>query len=582
MEHSKTPQFDALLQPILDALTPHTRTCLWSGKHQYCEGDFLITTEDIEFLRMLRAPASNYCPTCRRIRRMSFMNMARLFKRPCDVPGHTEQMISILTPECPFPVYDYEYFIGDVFDPFSFGTDWHEGDSPSETLFALRKVFPMPSFLNRDPSSINSEYSNGGRNNKNLYYAMGCYTTEDVWYSGMIGKSKEIMDAADVSDSEMVYEGVCVDYLYKTSFAYYSRDCSDSMFLFDCKNCSDCFGCVNLRNKRYCIWNEQKSKEEYEAFMQSIRPLSYTYLKETKKAFWDFVKTQPINASQNVAVHNTTGTLSNHCEDAHDVTHSENAKHVRHADGALGHQDSMDLLFSGSSERVYQTINIGSRSSNVKFSVSSKFTTDSEFVFNSKNLSNCFMCFGLQNKSYCILNKQYSTEEYWPLVDKIKTDMLQRGEWGECPDMRFSPQAYNFSMAGIHYPLPPEVVRELGGFTTTEPETNVGSMATVRAEDVPDTIEGIDDSILQKAILCEETGRPFRVIPTELAFYRKRGLPLPHIHPTVRMLTNVYLAPTGRKYDAVCQNCQKPMQAIFPEEKGFISYCETCYNQSFN
>lgn len=582
MENSKTPQFDALLQPILDALVPHSRTCVWKGKHEYCEGNFEITSEDIEFLQMLRAPASNYCPTCRRMRRMVYMNMSRLFKRSCDAPGHTEQMISILTPECPFPVYDYEYFIGDTFDPSSFGTDWKEGDSPMETLLNLRKVFPMPSFLNRDPSAINSEYSNGGRDNKNLYYAMGCYGTEDVWYSCMINKSKEIMDGSDVADSEMVYDSYAVDHLYKTSFANYSRDCSDSMFLFDCKNCADCFGCVNLRNKRYCIWNEQKTKEEYVAFMQSIQPLSHSFLKETKEKFWQFVKSQPMNGSQNVAVNNTTGVLSDHCEDAHDITHCRQAKHVRHVDAALGHNDSMDLLFSGSSERLYQTINIGSRSSNVKFSVSSKFTTDSEFVFNSKNLSNCFMCFGLQNKSYCILNKQYSPEEYWPLVDKIKTDMLTRGEWGECPDMRFSAQAYNFSMAGIHYPLSPEQVTELGGFTASEPETNVGNMETIAAQDLPETITATDDSILQKGIICEQTGRPFRVIPTELAFYRKMGIPIPHLHPTIRMQEQAIMAPTGKKYEATCRSCSKDISVIFPKQSGFKFYCEECYSREYN
>ena len=578
---SKTPQFDALLDPILAALVPHTRTCVWKGIHPHCEGDFDLVAEDIEFLRMLRAPASNYCPTCRRIRRMVYMNMARLFKRRCDVPGHKEQMISILTPQCPFPVYDYEYFSGDQFDPFTFGVNWREGESPMEQLFAVRKIFPMPSFLNRDPSSVNSEYSNGGRNNKNVYYAMGCYTCEDIWYSGMIEKGKEIMDSTDVHQGDSVYDGVCAKNIYKSAFVYYSKDCSDCMFTFDCKNCSDCFGCVNLRNKRYCIWNEQKTKEEYEAFMQSITPFSHKFLVETKEKFWKFIATLPMNGSRNTSVKDVSGVLSDHCNNAHDITHCINADHVRHVDGALGHKDSMDLLFSGSSERVYQTINIGSQSSNVKFSVSSKFTTESEFVFNSKSLSNCFMCFGLQNKSYCILNKQYSPEEYWPLLDRIKTDMLRRGEWGECPDMRFSPQSYNFSMAGIHYPVTREQAEALGAFWAEDPETNVGNTPTIEAKDLPDTITDVDDSILTKAIICEETGRPFRIIATELAFYRKMKLPLPHVHPTTRRQGHFYLAPNGKKFSASCAKCGKDMESIFPKEKGYILYCVDCYQQDF-
>jgi len=157
---SKTPQFDALINPILDELVAHTRTCKWSGQHQHCEGGFEITNEDIEFLKMLRVPPPNYCPTCRRMRRMAHMNLSRLSKRPCDAPGHSESMISILSEECPFPVYDFEYFISDQFDPFSLGQVYDEETSPMKTLLDMRRGFPMPSFLNRDPSCINSDYSN--------------------------------------------------------------------------------------------------------------------------------------------------------------------------------------------------------------------------------------------------------------------------------------------------------------------------------------------------------------------------------------------------------------------------------------
>src|SRR6185369_15717386 len=127
---TKTPQFDALLDKVLEELVPHVRVCKWKGEHKHCEGEFEITDEDIKFLKMLRVPPPNFCPPCRRIRRMTFMGLSQLFKIPCDAPGHTEQMISILPPECPFPVYDYKYFISDEFDPFIFGKEYDETKSP--------------------------------------------------------------------------------------------------------------------------------------------------------------------------------------------------------------------------------------------------------------------------------------------------------------------------------------------------------------------------------------------------------------------------------------------------------------------
>src|SRR5205814_2002170 len=39
-----------------------------------------------------------------------------------------------------------------------------------------------------------------------------------------------------------------------------SNDCHFSSFL---NSCSDCFGCVSLTHKKYCIWNIQYTKDEY-------------------------------------------------------------------------------------------------------------------------------------------------------------------------------------------------------------------------------------------------------------------------------------------------------------------------------
>ena len=578
---SRTPRFDELLDKILENLKPHTRTCKWREEHMHCEGEFEITAEDISFLKMLRVPPPNYCPTCRRMRRLVHMNMIQLFNRPCNAPDHNELMISILPEECPFPVYDYQYFISDDFDAFSFGVKYKKETGPLETLFALRKKFPMPSFLNRDPSSINSEYSNGGRNLKNGYYVMGCYNSEDVWYSNLVNKSRNVMDSRAIQDSEFVYGSLYSDHLYKSSFIYFSKNCTNSMFLFDCKGCDFCFGCVNLRNAKYHVYNRQLSKEDYESFMKSIYPISITALSEYKKKFWALVVELPMNASRNIASTNVSGTGITHSRNIFDVVDADHSENIRHADGALSHKDSMDFLFSGGhSSMLYGAINIGSQSSNVRFSVSSKFCNDSEFIFNSKNLSHCFMCFGLQSKSHCVLNTQYSPEEYFTLMDDIKEEMLKRGEYEDGLGLEFSAQAYNFSMAQIAYPLADEEIKKLGGFVAREPETNVGNTPVISANDIPQTIENTTDDILNYGIKCEIANRPFRIIVSELEFYRRMKLPLPTRHPIVRMGDMFRLAPSGKKYQTVCAKCGKTIESIWnPREKSFMPYCEKCYQQ---
>ena len=576
---SKTPQFDTAIAKVLAGIVPSTETCLWTGKNPYCENTFDIVDEDIDFLKFFSVPAPKYCPTCRRIRRFGYMNTSQLFKRGCDAPGHGEQMISSIPAECPFDVVDFHYYASDEFDPFSFGAEYQSGASGLDQIFELRKKVPVPSMLNRDSSCVNSEYSMGGRNAKNCYFTSGCYAVEDAWYSALVNKSREIMDSRAIRDCDTVYQSLAGEHLYKCAYTYFSKDCTDSTLMFDCRNCSNCFGGVNLRNKRYVIFNEQKTKEEYEAFMAENTPMSYKAFLEYQKKFWALVMSLPVNASRNSSVENVSGVLNESSRNLFDVTDSRKAEHVRHSDGALGHHDSMDILFSGGSERLYQACNIGSSSSNVKFSISSKFTTDCEFVFNSKNISNCFMCIALENKSYCILNKQYSEEEYWPLVDKIKTEMLERGEYGEFLDMKFSPQAYNFSLGMLNFPLDEQTALNLGAFFGKEPETSTSGIETILAQDLPDTIDEVDDSILQKAIICEISGRPFRIIATELAFYRKMKLPLPHIYPSKRMEEHHKLSPTGIQHDATCASCKKAIKSVFPRAEPYILYCESCFGK---
>lgn len=568
------------IEKIFITLQPHKRQCLWAGVHNYCEKEFEITEDDIEFLKMLEVPPPNFCPTCRRIRRLGHMNTVRLFSRQCQAPEHKETIISIFPKECPFVVYDYQYFASPEFDPMNFGRVYDTNRSSFEQLFDLRKIFPMPSFLNRDPSSINSEYSNGGRDLKNGYFVTGCFGSEDVWYSNLINKSKEVMDSRAIIKSELVYGSFASENLYRTCFVYFSSDCSDSMFLFDCKNCTFCFNCINLRNKKYCVNNEQLTKEEYELFIKKIYPLPQEKIKEFKKEFWSMVKKTPIQASRNIGSKNVFGVLLNGCEDLYDVADAHNSMHIRHADGCFSHKDSMDMLFSGGNcHHLYQTINVGSSSGNIKFSVSSKFVTDCEFIFNCKNINNCFMCFGLENKSYCVLNTQYSKEKYFELVDTIKVSMLERGEYGDGFDLSFSAQAYNVSHANIAFPLTKEQIETIGGYTVGEPETNIKEIEVIK--NVPRNIEEVSNEITKGALVCETTEKPFRIIQTELEFYRKMKLPLPTQHPSVRMESHYKLAPEGKMYHTPCSNCQKEMNSLFNPSEGYVLYCDDCFKAEF-
>jgi hypothetical protein len=73
------------------------------------------------------------------------------------------------------------------------------------------------------------------------------------------------------------------------------------------------------------------------------------------------------------------------------------------------------------------------------------------------------------------------------------------------------------------------------GFNWSNYEAPKPTVDTIlQGKELPTNIEEIGDSILKAAIVCEGSGKLFRIQPQELAFYRKWGIALPRKHPDVR------------------------------------------------
>ncbi|MBI5733193.1 hypothetical protein HY967_04590 [Candidatus Jorgensenbacteria bacterium] len=574
---SKTPQFDKALDKVLHELIPHARECDQRDISEYCEKKFEITDQDIEFLKILRVPPPIQCPTCRRQRRFSFMNWTRLFKRPCNAPGHNEEIISSVSTSCPFPVVDIPYYQSSYFDPTRMGFVSDIGKSFWSQFYELRRRVPLPAMV-QEPSNVNAEYSMGGRNSKNVYYATGVFNSEDILYANGIRDCRECMDIIFVTKADRVYEAIRSENIVNSSYIYFSEECIDSMFLFDCRNCINCFGCVNLRNKSFCFFNEQLSREAYLEKIKAFDMGDRKTLRSLLDRFWSFVKSRPIRASQNFSSERVNGVSISQSRDLDYVIAAENSGHVRHSEDILGHHDSMDVTVSGGhSHHLYETSNVGSQSSVTKFSFTSKYITDSEFLLNCKRCKNCFGCVGLEDKSFYILNIPYKPDEYWSTVDKIKLAMLGRGEYGMGVPISFSPYAYNITLANVPFPLASEAVTRLHGYSQGETESNVKNMPTLKSDEVPRSIDDVSDTIIQTAVLSEHSGRPFRIVPKELEFYRRHRLSIPLSHPYERMDARTRIMGSYKAYRAVCSHCGKNIQSAFDPAEGFTLYCDMCY-----
>lgn len=568
---TKTPKFDTLLDSILDELVPHVRVC---GD---CKKDFQIEADDITFYKMMRVPPPKLCPDCRQRRRLAFANYSNIYRRKCDVPGHTEMMISPVAPVMPWITYDHETYYSDSWDPYNYGQQVQPGESFFSQYHKLLKVIPQPG-VRRGESSINCDFSFYGKFMKDCYYVFGGRKSEDIMYSSSVYRSIHAVDSYSIYDVDTVYQNIGTQDCYKINYGYFSSNCIESDFIFDCRNCQNCFGCVNLRNKNYCWFNEQLTKEEYLKRRAQVDLGSIKTTKEYKDKFWNFVKENPIRAARISQSNNCSGEdirESNNCHECFTVEKSENLKYAAFAIVKL--KDCMDVGHSGGAERMYDSQNCGTLSSNIKFSFAGKESIDCEYMMSSKNCTNCFGCVALQNASYSIFNKQYTEEEYWPVLDEVKTKMLQDGDYGEFFPMNFSPCAYNSSLAQIMYPMTENEAKERGVYWQPENDIDTKGLNTINAESLPDNVKSVTEDLYNIAIIGEVSKKPYKLTAREVEFYKRYSLALPTDTPYQRTLDRFKILNNFKMNDENCVSCKKEIKSLFKKSDGFKPLCEQCY-----
>ncbi len=236
--------------------------------------------------------------------------------------------------------------------------------------------------------------------------------------------------------------------------------------------------------------------------------------------------------------------------------------------------------------------------------------TDASWNSN-KDLEYCSLCFsssdllgciGLRNKKYCILNKQYTKEEYETTREKIIKEMTEnpyrdaRGIpylYGEFPPIELSPFLYKDTVAQEHFPLVDETIIK-NGFRWEESEPRNYDI-TVTAENLPDSIEEVQDSILQEVIGCAHVGKcshqcteAFKITSAELQFYRRMKIPLPQECYNCRHAERVALRNPLRLWRRQCMcdknhshhagKCTNEFETSYSPDRPEVVYCEQCYN----
>ena len=116
---------------------------------------------------------------------------------------------------------------------------------------------------------------------KNCYWCFDAHWMEDCGYNFLSGpatkKSWDTLLAGAgylktlTTNLELTYEIVNTLDAYNCAYLVNCSGCTNCYYTSYLLNCSDCFGCVGLSNKKYCILNNQLTKEEYEKTVKIIK-----------------------------------------------------------------------------------------------------------------------------------------------------------------------------------------------------------------------------------------------------------------------------------------------------------------------
>jgi len=100
-----------------------------------------------------------------------------------------------------------------------------------------------------------------------------CYDVQRAWDCRYLAQTIDTKDCCDCNyteENELAYEYMGYYRDVHCMFSIVCANSSDVFYSAYCMSCKNCFGCIGLRHKEYCILNKQYAKDEYEELLPKI------------------------------------------------------------------------------------------------------------------------------------------------------------------------------------------------------------------------------------------------------------------------------------------------------------------------
>ena len=560
----------------------------------------MVEEADLAFYKKIAVPLPTFCPDCRFQRRCGHINVRNLYTRNISPTG---KVISMYSEDKNLQIIEDKEWWSDKYDPLKYGKEYNYQQSFFEQCHELMQQVPLPHLQRAYSTFENSDYCNAAAGLKNCYLIINADSDENCMYGFNVQECKDCTDISYANKSELCYESVHLLNCYGCSFC---NDCEDSnglQYCQDCVSCTDCFGCIGLRHKSNHIFNQMYSPQEYKKKLADMSLHSWQGQQQSKEEVLRFFLTKPRKFIHGRNNHDIAGDHLYQCKNvtaSYLVKKAEDCKFVhflQYIDSPTQHAYDY-TMFGVGAELMYEDAWCGLGCNNVKFSLWNYGSSDIEYCFGCHYSQKLFGCIGLRHKKFCILNKQYSEDEYEETVHKIKEQMMQvpyvdakgnKYRYGEFFPIELSPFDYNQTLAQDFCPLKKEeaVSQSYGWHEVTEPQKR----NALSWKDLPDSIDDVHDDLLTLPILCKayeenpskalehHCTQYFKIIPQELAFYQKVGIALPRNCHNTRHYYRLQQINHFQLWTRQCGKCGKDIQTTYASDRPEIVYCEQCYLQ---
>ncbi len=530
-----------------------------------CQVEF---TQDLKDL----LPAER-CSDCRIRLLLSFRNERTLYNRTCDLCK--KPFISTYPTTTKHTVYCSPCWWGDTWpaspetSSASRGGDASDYGRPYDTsrpfFDQLKDLYDAVPHLGMNVTDcVNSDFTNYSDKNKDCYLIISASGNENAYYSEQILSSKDVAECNLVERLELCYWTQSSQDCYNTHYSEFCNNCTDCWFCYDSKSSKNCFGSFGLRNASFVFLNEQLDEATYKERLAELRLDTVEGIAAAKKRVYDHWKKFPhkfanVNLSENVSGDNVIrGSNSEYIFDAIEM------ENCRYCHGGLQGKDSQYCVPADGCEKCYNNMSLW-KDYNVNCCLTCWYSNNLLYCVQSMSSNDLLGCVGMRKKKFCILNTQYSEDEYKKLSAIIIEELKTTNSYGEFFPASWCPFPYNTTPANEHYPLTKEAAEQLGYTWAPEkviPQAPANSSVST----------------------CTRCSSPFRILPSEAQLYARLNVIAPTTCPDCRYKERRSRRNPRKLYKRKCMfaSCSTELMSSYTPDRSEVIYCESHYIKHYN